>query len=73
MINSKIDAKEDCRDLARISFNTKEFKEWLVKIGCDDCQYFVCLVDNKIVHKWGSCIQGKITMHSDIELQGVIE
>ena len=53
-----------------IEFDRDELEDFLRKIGCDECQYFVRLEGTCVVHNWESNFQGKITKHSDIELHG---
>lgn len=56
-----------------IKFNAEEFKLWLDNLGCDCCDHYVYLEDNKVICKWESNIYGKITKYKDIELEGKLD
>ncbi len=57
--------------MTRISFDIKEFQEFLDKQGCDCCmQGWMHLVGNSIIFDWESDIYHVITKHKDVELVG---
>lgn len=61
----------------KICFDVKEFKDWLEKIGCSDCQYYPELEGSNIIHRWEytKVVFGTIMEHEkhrDIELRGEI-
>ncbi len=56
--------------MTRISFDAKEFQDFLEKQGCDCCMGWLHVIGGNIIYDWTSSINGVYKKHRDVELVG---